>query len=277
MSEIKIACVILTLNEEINIERCINSLHWVDDIVVLDSGSSDRTIEIARKCEARTFEYVQSPPFKISEQRNFALNNCGITAEWILYLDADETIPLELASKIRDIISSNLLPNAYRLTPRYLFWGKWLRRTQGYPNWHDRLVKRGEVCFEGGVWEHFSQNAVVGYIDVPYDHNANSKGFSDWLNRHDRYSSWDSDKIFCFLNTRDSSELATTRKYRLRLWAARLWPLRPWCRFFYMFILRAGFLEGWKSFMFCMLYFFYEFMTVVKIIELKRLDKKKPL
>jgi hypothetical protein len=135
----------------------------------------------------------------------------------------------------------------------------------------------GKAWFEGGVWEHFGPNTPVGRIDQPYDHFANSKGLSDWLARHDRYSSWDADKIVAYLDSKNDAALGTTRKLGLRKLAARLWPLRPWVRFVQMYFLRLGFLEGRAAFAFCLLYFFYEWMTVVKIVEKRRLRQGEPI
>lgn len=271
--------IVLTLNEEPNLERCFASLRWCAEIIVIDSGSNDKTRERAAELGARVLVHVQPPPFKISAQRNWALDNAQIPADsWVLFLDADETVPAALAEEIRQVSASTRRKfDAYELTPRYLFWGTWLKRTQGYPNWHPRLVCVGRARFEGNVWEHFSANTRVGRLDSPYDHFANSKGISDWLQRHDRYSSWDAERIVTFLEIGGSETLGTERKKELRRWAARLWPLRPWARFFQMYILRLGFLEGFSAFVFCLLYFFYEWMTVVKIIEHRRQRKGLPL
>lgn len=275
---LSIAVIILTLNEVSNLKRCVSSLQWCDRIIVVDSGSTDGTIELAESFGISVFTHIQSPPFRISEQRNWALENTDLKTTWVLFLDADETIPSDLAREIKQNCSRpDNLYNAFELTPRYLFWGKWLKRTQGYPNWHPRLVKRGRVTFTGGVWEHFSEGAKVGKIRIPYDHFANSKGISDWLERHDRYSSWDARCIVDFLETGKISALATERKLRLRLLAAKFWLLRPLFRFLQMYFLRLGFLEGWKAFVFCLLYVFYDFMVIIKIIELKRKKNGLPL
>jgi len=273
-----ISTIILTKNEASNLKRCIDSLQWCQEVVVLDSGSTDQTTQLAESLGAKVFTHIQPSPFKISEQRNWALQNCDLKGDWVLFVDADETIPPDLAKEIQRVCSGTDNPyNAFELTARYLFWGKWLKRTQGYPNWHPRLLKRGEVTFIGGVWEHFSTDAKVGRITIPYDHFANSKGFADWLERHTRYSSWDAHHIVDFLETGKATALGTERKLRLRLLAAKLWPLRPIARFLQMYFLRLGFLEGWISLCFCLLYAMYEFMTVVKIVELKRRKAGLPL
>jgi glycosyltransferase involved in cell wall biosynthesis len=266
-----ISAIILTKNEVCNIKRCIESLQWCNEVIIVDSGSTDGTTQLAESLGISVFTHIQPPPFKISEQRNWALENCHLKSEWVLFIDADEVIPSNLATEIERVCSDiNQKYNAYELPARYLFWGKWLKLTQGYPNWHSRLLKLGEVTFTGGVWEYFASGAKVGRINIPYDHYANSKGFGDWLERHDRYSSWDAQKVVEFLETRKISSLGTERKLKLRLLAAKLWFLRPIVRFIQMYFLRLGFLEGLTALIFCLLYAMYEFMTVIKIIELKR-------
>ncbi|MEH2455232.1 glycosyltransferase family 2 protein [Nostoc sp.] len=266
-----ISAAILTKNEVCNLNRCIDSLQWCQEIIVVDSGSTDGTIQLAESLGAKVFTHIPSLPFKISEQRNWALQNCNLKSEWVLFIDADEVIPSNLATEVQRICSANNQQyNAYELPARYLFWGKWLKLTQGYPNWHSRLLKLGEVTFTGGVWEHLASGAKVGRINIPYDDYANSKGFGDWLERHDRYSSWDAQKVVEFLETGKASALGTERKLKLRLLAAKLWFIRPIIRFLQMYFLRLGFLEGITAVIFCLLYAMYEFMIVVKIIELRR-------
>jgi glycosyltransferase involved in cell wall biosynthesis len=272
----KLTAVVLTKNEVANLPRCFASLRWCSEIVVVDSGSTDGTREEAERLGARVLVHVQPPPFKFAEQRNWALREGSIQTPWVVFLDADETIPPDLAAALENAAKAGEV-DAFELTPRYFFWGTWLKRTQGYPNWHPRVVRVGKAWFEGGVWEHFAPGTKVGRLEEPYDHFANSKGLSDWLARHDRYSSWDADKIVAFLNSGEAEALGTTRKLGLRKLAARLWPLRPWGRFIQMYFCRLGFLEGRAAFAFCLLYLFYEWMTVVKIVEKRRLARGDPI
>lgn len=270
--------VVLTKNEIENLERCLASLYWCASVVVVDSGSTDGTQVKAQQLGARVYTHVQSVPFKIDTQRNWALDNAQITTPWVLFLDADETVTAALAEElIRVCGGASCDFDAFELTPRYLFWGKWLRRTQGYPNWHPRVVRLGRARYVGGVWEHFSEGARIGRIALPYEHFANSKGLSDWLARHDRYSSWDAEKIVAYIESGDDAALGSKRKVGLRRWAARLWPIRPWARFLQTYFIRLGFLEGKAAFAFCLLYFCYDWMTVVKVVERRRLRAGLPL
>jgi glycosyltransferase involved in cell wall biosynthesis len=272
-----IACVILTLNEEINLPRCLKSVSWCDQVIVLDSGSSDSTHSVAKSLGAVLLVNKQSGTFNIAQQRNWVLERKELTCEWVLFLDADEEIASELKQAILSAIENPKGKNCFELTPKYLFWGKWLRRTQGFPNWHPRLLRVGQVQFAGGVWEHFGTNASVGRIPEPYNHYANSKGFSDWLSRHDRYSNWDAIKVVNYLSSGDTVQLGTQRKIQLRRIAARLYPLRPLARFLNCYFVRRGFLEGVPALVFSLMYAFYELMTVIKIIEIRRAQNGKPL
>lgn len=266
-----ITAVILTLNEETRLEKALASLRFCERVVVLDSGSTDRTRDIALAMGAEFFVHIPEPPFRISEQRNWALDNLEIITPWVLYLDADEEIPRPLAKQLHRISTAATIPHdAYELTPRYFFWGRWLKRTQGYPNWHPRFVRHGRARFAGGVWEHFDQGVRAGRITEPYDHFANCKGLKDWLDRHYRYASWDADRVIAALDTGDFSHLGTARKTRLRRWAARFWPVRPIGRFVQMYLFRLGFLEGLAALNFCLLYAFYELMVVNLIVERRR-------
>jgi glycosyltransferase involved in cell wall biosynthesis len=268
--------IILTRNEEVDLPRCLTSIPWKNAVVV-DSGSMDGTIETAQRFGASVFAHVQSGPFDISQQRNWAIASCNINTKWILFLDADEELTTEGVEAIESACRQGEEYDAFELTPKFLFWGRWLKRTQGYPNWHGRLVKCVDAPFEGGVWEHFRGGLRVGRISEPYNHYGFTKGVSDWIERHNRYSTWDGARIHAFLRSGDSHALGTRRKVRLRRVAARLWPIRPLARFLYMYVFRMGFTEGMPGFVYSVLCMFYEFMTVCKINELRRISRGLPL
>lgn len=272
-----IAAVVLTLNEETDLPRALRSLSWCDELIVLDSGSTDHTYEIAEEYGARFVKHIQSPPFLITDQRNWALDHADISSEWILFLDADEEVGELLAKAIRSCINSPVALDAYELTPRYWFLGRWLKHTQGYPNWHPRLVRRRKAYFEGGVWESFSHGSRVGKVKVPYEHYAFSKGFDDWLERHCRYATWDASEILAFNTNEGKYRIHTVRHKYLRKLAAKYFWFRPLARFVQKYLIQLGFLEGWQSLLFCLMMFSYDLMTVVKVIEAKRTSKGLPL
>ena len=272
-----IAGVVLTLNEEQDLARSLRSLSWCDELVVVDSGSTDRTKEVAERMGVQFVQHIQSPPFLITEQRNWALDQAGLTSDWVLFLDADEEVGPALAEDVISCINSSVAFDAYELTPRYWFFGQWLKHTQGFPNWHPRLVKRGCVYFYGGVWESFQPASRVGRLSEPYEHYAFSKGLDDWLQRHQRYATWDAQQIVEYLISPSSSTLKTQRSVHLRMLMSRLWFLRPPLRFIQKYILQLGFLEGWQALLFSTMMSFYDLMTVVKVIELLRRRRGLPL
>jgi glycosyltransferase involved in cell wall biosynthesis len=272
-----ISAVVLTLNEELNIERCLRSLSWADEVVVVDSGSQDSTVALAEDAGARIVEHRPNGPFRIADQRNWALEHGRLTGDWVLFLDADEEVPERLATEIRQTCGSPAAPDAFQLAPKYLFLDRWMRRSMRYPAWHDRLLRRGKVSYTGGVWEHFTPETAVGRIDESYVHYGNSKGFADWLRRHDRYSTWDAEAVVAYLDSGEEGSFRTSLRLRHRMVAARLWRLRPLLRFFLMYIWRGGFLEGPAALMLCLRYAIYDYMTVEKVIELRRKRSGEPL
>lgn len=282
---VTIAAVVLTLNEAANLPRCLASLAWCDEVLVLDSGSRDGTTSVAWELGARVLVHRPAGRFLITEQRNWALEKGELQSDWVLFLDADEAIgpacQEAIMAALRQASSDRAQgrpgPEGFELTPRYWFLGRWLRRTQGYPNWHPRLVRRGRLHFEGGVWESFPATARVDRILEPYEHYANSKGLDDWLERHRRYADWEAERIVAYLDGAGSTALGTRRHLPLRRLAARLWPLRPLLRLGQKLVLQGGWLEGWQALLFCLLMASYDLFTVVKVIETQRLRRGLPL
>ena len=272
-----IAGVVLCLNEVDNLPRCLSSLRWCNELFVVDSGSTDGSQICAEQMGATFVERRQDGQFLITEQRNWILREGIIKSEWVLFLDADE----EIGERCRDVIEQTIRVNkrydGFELTPRYWFLGRWLKRTQGYPNWHPRLVRQGAIWFKGGVWESFDVSNRIGRIQEPYEHYAFSKGIDDWLDRHKRYAQWEAEKITTYLEEGDTRSLGTTRSLWLRKTTAKAWPLKPLMRFVQKYIVQKGFLEGWQGLLFALLMATYDLITIVKVIELLRARKGEDL
>lgn len=263
-----VAGVILTLNEADVVRRALRSLEGCGEVFVIDSGSSDDTVKIAREESATVLVNRLDGPFRISEQRNWALDNCMERHEWCLFLDADEEIGKDLWEVLATITSSSESVDAYEMTPRYWFLGKWLKRTQGFPNWHPRLVKANTARFKGGVWESFDTTSRVGKIKTPYEHYGFAKGIDDWIERHLRYAEWDAMNIhkrITSVNDNDSEYLA--RKSYFRNLSMALWWARPLARFVQKYFFNWGFVDGWQGLLYSLLMAVYEIIVVVKVIE----------
>lgn len=264
--------LILTLNEADNIEACLDSLAWADDVVVLDSFSSDETVAIA---EAKGARVVQRKFDDFGSQRNYALDSINFKHDWVFHLDADERFNPDLQGDCERVIQLNER-SAYFVPNRIIFLGKWIPRCTQYPFPQVRLIKRGEVRFAKaghGQKEDAAQRGV-GHIDVAYDHYNFSKGIEDWIAKHNRYSSEEA-RLAADIERRPWSECfskdAMCRKRALKSWFVRM-PCRPLIKFFYLYIVKRGFLDGHAGWMYCRLQMMYESMIAIKRAEAIRED-----
>ncbi len=157
-----VSVLILTLNEEGNLAECIDSCGWSDDIVIFDSMSQDRTVEIARAKGARVFERRFD---NYAAQRNAALTTVSYQHEWVLMVDADERVPPDLVAEMQTAVAAVGDEVAmFRMRRKDYFLGKWLRRSSGYPSWFGRLVRLGRVRVEREVNEEYIAQGRVEHL-----------------------------------------------------------------------------------------------------------------
>jgi glycosyltransferase involved in cell wall biosynthesis len=276
-----ISILILTCNEELNLARCLDSVKWSDDVLVLDSFSDDRTLEIAKGKGARI---LQNRFVNFAEQRNFGLSHGNLKHEWVLHLDADEVVTPELQREMAAVIQKGE-KDAYRVASKMMFQGRWLKHSGLYPWYQVRLGKRDRLAFVQvghGQRETLSLDHV-GTLQEPLLHYFFSKGIQDWLERHNRYSSSEAAHyvetagnqaidwmgLFCLQD-------AMRRQRAFKHWFSFL-PCRPALRFLYMFFFRLGFLDGRVGFTYCRLLCIYEYFVVLKIRELRRRKRGLPM
>jgi len=270
---ISISVLILTLNEEVNIARCLEALDWCDDIVVLDSFSSDATQDIAKKFGARIYERKFDD---FARQRNYALNNIEFRHPWVLHLDADEIVTAELRDEMAMVIAEDRY-KAFKAPSKLMFRGKWLMYSGMYPSYQVRLGRIDSLRFQQvghGQRENLGSEEV-GTLNSPYLHFSFSKGMVDWIERHNRYSTAEARQALAASENDSPSWLSTVtlrdktkRRRALKAKAAHL-PFRPLLRFLYMYVIRLGFLDGRPGFTYCRLLAMYEYWTVLKMRELK--------
>lgn len=253
-----ISAIILTLNEANTIGESIESLSWCDQIFVVDSASTDATREIAENLGAHVVVHKQSGRFLISDQRNWAIENLPISSEWVLFLDADEESTSEFRSSVLATLSDAKDATAFFAAPALMYYGTWLRRISGYPNWHPRIVKGNSATrFAGGVWETFEQSGSVGRISTPYIHRTNVKGLKDWLEKHIRYADWEAKQI---VEKRSELKALPMRRNFLRKVRYSLGPIRKYVAIFYLGILRGGLLDGKQGRSYLKRMFIYELL-----------------
>lgn len=275
MAEVKlpVSVLILTLNESGNIIRCMDAVAWSDDIVVLDSFSTDDTQAKAAALGARVYQRAFDT---FADQRNYAIDVIGFRHDWVLHIDADEVVTDELRDEIAEVIRRPGFP-AYRIASKLVFMGKWLRFSGMYPTYQVRLGRKDSLRFQqvGHGQRETLEASLIGSMKASYLHFGLSKGIADWIERHNRYSNDEARKGLQLLQEGGVglSGLMSVKDplRRRRAWkqlSVRL-PCRPLLRFLYMYFLRLGFLDGRAGWVYCRLLASYEYWTVLKMRELK--------
>lgn len=267
-----VSIVILTLNEARNIGACLDSCAWSGDVHVLDSGSTDHTQDIALERGAG----VHTHPFEsFGKQRNWAIDHIPLKHDWVFHLDADERFTPELVREIDEALRSDPQFSGYYVPSKLMFMGKWLRRAAGYPTYQMRLFHKHRTRFiDYGHGQREEPGKPIGTLHKPYLHYSFSKGLSDWIEKHNRYSTQEASEISRILGASpESAEKPTpfgSPVQRRRWLKQRLYPRLParWLlRFCWLYFLKLGFLDGKAGLQFCQLYAAYELFIGLKVRE----------
>jgi glycosyltransferase involved in cell wall biosynthesis len=238
--------IIITLNEERHIAACLESVSWADEIIVVDSQSEDRTVEIARRF---TPHVVVREWQGYSGQKNIALDLAS--GEWVLWIDADERVTPELATEIRPLIDRNPEENGFEIARRAFFLGQWIRHCGWYPGYVLRLFRREQGRFDDrAVHEGLElsgprgrcENDLLHYTDDSLDH---------YMWKFNRYTSLAADEL--------------AAKGRRTGWLNIFF--RPFHMFIKMYILKKGFLDGVRGLMLSMLSSAYVAVKYIKLWE----------
>jgi glycosyltransferase involved in cell wall biosynthesis len=275
-----LSVLIPALNERRNIADCIASVAWADDVVVVDSGSNDRTREIAERAGARVVDFAWNGQFP--KKKNWALEHVALKHEWVLILDADERITPELAGEIQQELK-NPGADGYYLNRRFIFLGQWIRHCGYYPSWNLRLFRhklgRYEKLHAGDtgsgdneVHEHVVLQGGQAYLKNDMLHYAYPDIYT-WMEKHNRYSNWEAEvEMLGQADVESAIGDELSRRRRMRQLMRRL-PFRPTLRFSYSYFWKRGFLDGRAGYIFCRLLASYEMLNVFKAHEL-RLKRK---
>jgi glycosyltransferase involved in cell wall biosynthesis len=269
-----VTAIVLTYNEEKNLQACLESLRgWIAELFVVDSGSTDGTVAIAKRYDARVVEH----PFEYyGAQRNWALENLPITTPWVLNVDADERITPELRAAIeRAITEDDGSVAGYLVSRRTTFMGRWIRHGGHYPAWHLRVFRTGRGWCEDRLYDqHFVVDGPVARLsgDLIDEFTPDIVTFS---RRHVRWAALEAlelaERSSCAgrIRGRVLSGNAIERRRWARQWYARL-PLfvRPILYFGYRYFVRVGFLDGREGLIFHVLQgFWYRFLVDALIFE----------
>ena len=237
---------IITLNEEERLRACLESVAWADEIIVVDAESTDKTVEIAgeftEKIWTRTWH-------GFAAQKNFALSQA--TQPWVLSLDADERVSPELQMGIQEVLDRDGPVDGFSIPRRNIYWGRWMRRGRLYPDDQLRLFRRGRGCFVAHpVHESVKVDGRVLGLDAPLIHES-YRSIEEFVSRANRYSTLAAEEAIRAGRSVTAAELL----------------LRPLGRFFTMYVLHAGFLDGWRGLLLAVLYGYYVFLRTAKIFE----------
>ncbi len=281
MEKLDISVIVLTFNEEKNLANCLESVAgWVKEIFVVDSFSSDNTLEIAKRFGARTYQHE----FKNqAQQLNWALKELPIKTKWILRLDADEKILPELKQGIEEAVKQeNKNITGYFLKRRVYFMGKWIKHGGFYPTLILRLWQNGKGFSEPRLMdEHIVlTEGRAEYIKKGDFVDDNKKNLSFWISKHNNYAYREAVEAlnlkYHFLERPEkenfgSQEAFEARKRKEKFYLERKIFLRSFLYFFYRYFFRLGFLDGKEGLVFHFLQgLWYRFLVDAKIYEIEK-------
>lgn len=270
-----VSIFIQTLNEEDNLPSCLDSVSWCDDIVVLDSLSTDGTKQI---CEDRGCRFFERAYDGRGPHQNWAMENIDFKHKWVFYLDADEHMTPELRAEIEAIADDeNERRVAFYCGRRNIFMGKWLKRAMP-PGQIMRFFQPRHIRFARLANPTPTIDGEHGYLKQHFIHYNFSKGLTEWFQRHNRYSSYEATETVKALreNPVNLSDLVARdrikRRYALKNLSFRM-PGRPLLKFIYMYFLKLGLLDGRAGLTYCTLQAIYEYQIVLKVREIKRHER----
>ena len=270
-------------NEEANLRACLASCRFADEVVVVDSGSTDATRAIAAEFGATVVDFRWDG--HLPKKKNWALASVPWRHDWVFILDADERITTELAAELHALATQPAEGvDGYYVNRCFWFLDGWLRHCGYYPSWNLRFFRHRLGRYEqfagvadtgsgdNEIHEHVVLSGRAGRLRGELEHWA-FPTIDIWVEKHNRYSNWEARLLVApgagATAARAALDPALARKRRLKHLAGRL-PFRPTLRFLYHYVFRAGWLDGYRGFVFCRLMAFYEFLSVAKARELRR-------
>ena len=240
----KLSVIIPTFNEEDYIERALRSVRFADEILVIDSESTDKTVTIAENYGARV---VQRPFDNFSNQKNFALEH--VTGDWVLFLDADERITYPLQTEIKDAIAANT-HGGYKLRFPHFFMNRFLYSQTSKVL---RLVRREGAHFTGLVHEKLHCEGTIGQLSNPVLHYT-YKGLMHYIHKKESYAWFQAEQLHEKGKKTNVFQMFT----------------RPFFRFFKAYIIKGGYREGIPGLAIATLNAYGVFLRYVKLILLRR-------
>lgn len=253
-----ISAVIVTYNEERNIEECLETARWMDEIIIVDAYSTDMTVEL---CKNYTNKIFQRPWPGFGKQKNFAIDQAN--SDWVFILDADERITDELKNEIVDILKGKKSNNitGYRLPRKNYFYGKWIRFAGSYPDYQLRLFRKGSGKLDDfEPHNSFILNGQMGILKAPLIHYT-ERTIADHFKKYNNFTT-----------------LAAKEKQKTK-GKVKWYDLffRPVSTFIKMYFFRQGFKEGIHGLIICIFGSMYTFGKYVKLWEMLQTNKNEAI
>lgn len=239
-----ISAVVLTKNEEEQIARCLASLSWCDEIIIIDDSSTDKTITIAKKYNVKIHNHPLSNNF--AQQRNFGLGKAS--GEWVFFVDADEVVPLSLREEITFRIHSRDVFDAYSLNRKDFMWEREMQFGESGATRFVRLGKKNSGVWRGNVHEVWHVEGMTGSLKNSLFHYPH-QSIEEFISEVNLYTDIRSKELF-------------DRRVPVRISDIVLYPK---LKFIYTFFLRAGFLDGIEGFLFAIIMSFHSFLVRAKL------------
>jgi glycosyltransferase involved in cell wall biosynthesis len=260
-----IVTIVPALDEELHIARCVDSALTLGPVVVVDGGSADATVELAEAAGARVLEREWTG---YASQKNWALEQVGDEADWILFLDADEYLTEDARTAVRATIAS-AKADGYHVGRRYRFLGRELNHAYWYPDYQLRLFRAGRGHFEDRrVHEHLIVDGRVAESDIDLMHE-NLKGISEYVGKLNRYADLEAHEILWPSAERKRGSLFGGWPERRRA-LKNVWLHvrgRALLRFLWLYVIKRGFLDGRAGLVFCGLIAVHDFLIEAKVAE----------
>lgn len=268
-----LSIVIPTLDEELHLARAIESVRSLGEIFVVDSLSSDRTVEIAEGLGATAVRHAWSG---YAAQKNWALDELPLKSDWVFFLDADEYFTDELRAEVRRVVENRDLVG-FHVPRRNIFGERPLRHAWWYPDYQLRLFRVGNGRFEDRlVHEHVLLDGEAGFLEHPLMHE-NLKSLDEFRRRHERYAALEAAELLKARRGETAGQrpghFFGTWPERRRALKTKVWyrlPARPAIRFVWMYVLKRGFLDGRAGLLYSYLLAHYEREINAKVRELER-------
>lgn len=290
--QVPVCVLVPVLNEAKNLPRCLEALRFAAQVAVVDSSSADLTVPTAQAHGAEVYRFDYDRLAGWPKKKNWALENVPWRHDWVLVVDADEVIPPELAEEIAQVVAGRWQPKnakeagsgeAYWISRRFRFMGRWIRGCGYWPSWNIRLFRHAVGRYErigllgdtgtgdNEVHEHVVlSRGKAGHLRHAFDHFA-YPDVATFIEKHNRYSTWEAHAQLAGAGGEIVASPfghGTVSKRRFLRRVSLKLPFRPTLRFLYSYVVERGFMDGYEGFMLCRLLAWYELASMAKAKEM---------